>query len=205
MVPDPTADRFEIRQFACGALLPYLKREEVEGYCRNCEKYGESWSCPPHRFDPEQWFGRYASVALIARVMHVESGWTQELALEQYFRMTRRLNDVTRGLEVVADDSVCLYAGQCDYCEPCARTQGKACRAPELCRYSLESLGFKVSDVMSELLGLPLQWSSGELPERFIAVSAWLSTKPYEESVLRERLEAGWLSDFDIQKDDQAQ
>lgn len=180
MASDSRVDRFELGQFTWEELRPFMKCKEVEGYCRNCEKYGLSWSCPPHAFDPEAWLAQHRFVCLIGRVMYVDSAWSEKEGLERYFEMTRRLNDATRGLEELREGAVCLYAGQCDYCEPCARGEGEACRAPQLCRYSLESLGFKVSDVMSELLQLPLQWSDGALPERFIAVSALLSADAFD-------------------------
>jgi len=196
---------FVVRVFGADALLPHLKLEEVEGYCRNCDQYGNSWSCPPHAFDPEAWFSKHSHVVLIARVLPVDVGWTEAVAMEQYFAMTRCLNAATRSLEAVQQGATCLYAGRCDLCEPCARTLGKACQAPELCRFSLESLGFKVADVMAELLELPLQWSAGKLPDRFIAVSALLTQQACDEAVLRAALEREWSSDRDIEDDDKTQ
>lgn len=44
----------------------FRNEEEVSGYCRECENFGESWGCPPFDFDVEDRLKQYKEVLLVA-------------------------------------------------------------------------------------------------------------------------------------------
>ena len=78
-------------------------------------------------------------------------------------------------MEAEAPGSLALFAGKCDLCPVCARTEGKPCRMPERMRYSIEALGGDCSGALEKYFGETLQWSAGQrLPEQIILLGGLL-------------------------------
>ena len=69
-------------------------------------------------------------------------------------------------------EGTCIGAGRCILCRKCARTEGKACRYPQLRRYSITAFGFDFSRMVKDNLGMELLWSSNGVPEYDVAVAA---------------------------------
>ncbi len=55
------------------------------------------------------------------------------------------------------------------------QTKGQACVHKDKLRYSLEALGFLVSDIYERFFDMQLGWTENELPESFNTCSAILS------------------------------
>jgi len=165
---------FYSHQIRIEELLPYLKSDEVEGYCRNCPKYGAAWSCPPHTFEPDQWVRTFNFAVLMVYRIQLDPMCGRDEMMDQYYRQRSCVNQVVRLLESIYPDSVSLYAGHCDACETCKRLEGEICAFPEKCRYSLESLGFKVSDITEGFFGISLQWAKDKMPDELLTVPALL-------------------------------
>ena len=161
-------------------LETYVDVGEFLGYCAACPRCGQTWSCPPYDFDPEEVWLRYAAVTLYAVQVFPESGAAKAAALadpEMFLRPYRRaLDTLLEELERETPGSLRLDAGRCLVCERCARRDAQPCRFPEKLRYSLESLGANVGALAADKLGAPLQWGTRNAPpEYFVLVGAVLT------------------------------
>jgi predicted metal-binding protein len=71
--------------------------------------------------------------------------------------------------------SCALAAGSCAICKECTRPKGTECRYPEKMRYSIESLGGNVVQLMKDELGIEMKWAeAGKLPEFYVLVGGLL-------------------------------
>ncbi len=162
-------------------MTKYYDREKFHELCKQCEKYGTLWSCPPYKFEVEEYLNKYNSVHIIGTKIILSDDLIKETKKEDILDCTYRiLNEVRKELskmllklESEYANSVSLYAGSCLNCEVCTRTQNKPCIHPDTMRYSLESLGFDVSRTSSELLGIDIKWAKDTLPEYFTLISAF--------------------------------
>jgi predicted metal-binding protein len=145
------------KKLSLSELMKYHKPELVEGYCKQCSNYNLNWSCPPHDRDVLKAFLNYKSVI----VFGVKTK-----------NFTRTKSQLTHFLISISDKLPChvLISGNCDLCNKCSKPVRDVCTFPRKMKYSLESLGFHVSDICEKVLGVPLTWDS-ENPEYF-AVAA---------------------------------
>jgi predicted metal-binding protein len=140
------------------AIFKFYEPERVEGYCKSCPNYNKLWSCPPHEFDAISFLNPYTSVLLLGeKIVRNECSEFND-SMNSYFQKVRRqLGDQLITLSKKEDVEV-LIAGNCYLCDDCLRTEGKSCRYEDRMKYSLESIGFLVGDIASELLGIGLEW-----------------------------------------------
>lgn len=155
------------------AILKFYEPVRVEGYCKSCPKYNKLWSCPPHDFDALSYLESYDYVLLVGeKIVRNEKPQTI-ISINSYFQEVRReLGDHLIKLSEAHDIEV-LIAGNCYLCDECLRREGKSCRYNEKMKYSLESIGFMVGDIASELLGIDLEWPEpGEESPSLMTVGA---------------------------------
>ena len=143
----------------------YRDASRIAEYCKSCDNYGQSWSCPPFDCDIESRLRSYCNVLLVAmKASPLVEGMSWH-DFEQSL-MTERL-DFEKRLRQLEDEYMALacYPGSCLYCpdEQCARCCGAPCRHPRLMRPSLEAYGFDVAKSVSDILNFPLRWSSSSL------------------------------------------
>jgi predicted metal-binding protein len=165
------------------------KPKEIGGHCANCGNHGAVWSCPPHAFDPVEFLQRYQHVYVIIGTVYLQGFETQAESIDYYYRTRTRINRAVLACEKTAPGSVSLFAGHCDACETCTRTLGNACVHPEKCRYSLESLGLKVSLITEHHFGESLQWAAGKAPDKLLTVPALLTREEVNPEELRTLLQ----------------
>ena len=67
-------------------LETYVDVGKFLGYCAACPRCGQTWSCPPYDFDPEEVWLRYAAVTLYAVQVFPESGAAKAAALSSALR-----------------------------------------------------------------------------------------------------------------------
>ena len=84
-------------------------------------------------------------------------------------------------IENEVDGVIGLIPGNCPICETqglaCARKTNEPCRHPGMMRFSLESLGFNVADLLKYEVGMTIKWGDTyRLPEVLTSVSAILCT-----------------------------
>lgn len=153
----PKYSNITIKLVTMSQLFEYYRPKEIEGYCKSCPNYDKIWSCPPYADDVLSPFKAYEEVLLIG----VETS---------DFEVTKRriasvMNEIAESFPVAV-----LIAGNCVLCDPCSKVDGAPCKYPKQMKYSLESLGFHVSDICEQILGKKLRWEK-ENPT-YIAVAA---------------------------------
>lgn len=140
------------------AIFKFYEPVRVEGYCKSCPNYNKLWSCPPHDFSAVSYLDLYDYVLLIGEKIVRKEESLSKTSMNNYFQKVRRqLGDQLIELSKSNDVEV-LIAGNCYLCDDCLRTDGKSCRYEDRMKYSLESIGFLVGDIASELLGIELEW-----------------------------------------------
>lgn len=131
--------------------------------------------CPPHEINGMAVFNTFKSVTLVGLKVTLSN---EIESFGTIFQTARR--DLGRYLENLASEAVAerhqvLIAGNCYGCESCSRKDQLPCKNPKALRFSLESLGFEVSDISEQLLDLPIQWPrAGEMPDYLVCVGAVL-------------------------------
>lgn len=135
------------KRVSVSLLFEYYKPKEVLGYCKSCPKHGQIWACPPYEKDEAEFMKAYDE-ALIIGIQTKAFGPTKK-------SLGRALIELSERYPVEV-----LIAGNCFLCKPCTKVSGKPCAHPELMKYSLESLGFHVSDICENLLGVSLEWDT---------------------------------------------
>ncbi len=168
----------------------YVDVPEFLKYCRECDTYGKKWSCPPHGFDPEEYWKKHKYFYIIGTKIVFDQSMTEEKkdkkgANESIRQIFRKEKDVLLerllALEKKYPGSIGLSAGECRVCGKCTRPSGKFCKCPDKMRYSIESLGGNVVKTADELLGIKLKWVEGKLPEYMTLVTGLLTDDPEVE------------------------
>lgn len=156
-------------------------------FCRQCERYGNCWSCPPFDLDADAYLAGYAKAYLIGtKIIFDEKSSrdvnnahnNKELMHSVVVEVRRKSDEQLLLLEQAYPDSKVFFAGACIRCAlgNCMRIAGKPCVNPEKVRPSLESLGFDIGKTSSELLQIELKWSKdGSLPEYLVLVSGFFT------------------------------
>jgi len=161
----------------------YRDADKFIVYCKQCNKYGNCWACPPYDFDATDYILKYNKAYIIGT----------KISLSEDIRKACKNAEDSKstGAKVIVDvrtmldkqlldaesntvDSKAFFAGTCHICEPgdCTRIQNEPCRYPDKIRHSLESVGFDIGKTTEELLGIKLKWSNdGSLPEYLTLVS----------------------------------
>lgn len=171
---------------ATAYIKDYRDVDKFIVFCKQCESYGNCWSCPPFSFDTEIYLSGYEYVILIGTKITPDKSLLEVTDIEQnkltgrdiISRERQKLDARLLELEKSYPASKAFFAGVCHSCgdEKCARINGEPCLHPELTRSSLESLGFDIGRTAAELLGIELKWSSnGMLPEYFMLVSGFFT------------------------------
>jgi len=179
---------FNTKEISTNELFNYYKPEEINGFCERCPKYGQYWSCPPHSFDPIELLSEFKYASVVAIKIHLDHLDSKTERLEYYNQQKRLLNEQILNSEKMFSESMALISGNCWICEECTRMKGEACILPEKQRYSLESLGFKLSDILQELFNEKLQWTKGKTPDSLFTIKSMLSKKPIDQKRLIEQL-----------------
>ena len=180
----------ETSLYSCTTLektvpLKEFRRDLVDvprflGYCLDCPNSGRFWSCPPFGFDPMTLWQQYDALRLYARklVFTKDRLFPGQRRAFEATELPKVKGDLARELlamEAEAPGSLALFAGKCDLCPACARTEGKPCRMPERMRYSIEALGGDCGGALEKYFGETLQWSAGQrLPEQIILLGGLL-------------------------------
>lgn len=181
-----TTQRYEAMVSVDEYMETCVNVSEFLEYCRQCDNYKKTWSCPSFDFDPEDYWRQYRTFRIIGIKILVpenirERTWSKEeraeLMEEMLWREKKQLTEELFSLEKELPGSISLSAGSCMICGPgkCARSEGKPCRFPEQLRYSIEALGGNVGLTVTKYLGQELQWiEEGRMPEHFVLVCGLL-------------------------------
>ena len=168
----------------------FRDREKFEKFCRECRNYGSTWSCPPYNFEVEDYLKGYKYIYLVGVKIIFDEKTLEEINTKE------RINDYTTEtlkymknkimtellrVEKRYGGSKSLSAGGCKICDDCSRKNNIQCQHPDMMRYSLESMGFDVGGISSELLDYELRWATEtRLPEYFSLVTGLMTKSEIE-------------------------
>ncbi len=177
----------------------YFNREKTLGYCKACPNFSKYWSCPPYVFDEAIFLKQFKYMHIIGRQFEVSREDLRNIrdpkAVETY--CTDKLQAIKvmtwktlLEIENEVEGVIGLIPGNCPICETtgmeCARKTNQPCRNPSLMRYSLESLGFNVADLLKYEVGMTIKWGDTyRLPEVLTSVSAILCNEEIPKEVLK--------------------
>ena len=156
-------------------LFLYYKPDEVLGFCKACPNFGKIWTCPPYDIDVIQAFKNFDYAIVIG------------FKGKDFFELKKESTDYLYELEgmngnVSESNYTTLVAGNCQICESCSKSEGQPCRFPDLMRYSLESVGFHVSEICEDVLGESLVWQT-ENPKYMAVAGILLEEKELDAMV----------------------
>lgn len=177
----------------------YFNREKTLGYCKACPNFSKYWSCPPYAFDEAIFLKQFKYIHIIGRQFEVPREDLRNIrdpeAVKNY--CTEKLQAIKvmtwktlLEIEDEVDGAIGLIPGNCPICETqglaCARKTNEPCRHPKLMRFSLESLGFNVADLLKYEVGMTIQWGDTyRLPEVLTSVSAILCNAEIPKDILK--------------------
>ena len=144
----------------------------VREYCRDCDRYGNCWACPPYDFDETALLDRFTDISLLATVITPSEGvlLSPETA-DRFIRFERQRLDclllrMERDAEVPGRTARAFFAGTC-----------LLCRHQESIRPSLEALGFDIARTAADIFNTPLQWSRNGQPPKYLTLISALARK----------------------------
>ena len=162
----------------------YVDVEKFHGLCRDCENYGNNWSCPPFEFEVMDVWNSFNKLKIIAFKIDFDE---EELAseysdkeldfiLKRLERMKIKLMNEIYALE--DENSYALFLGRCNLCMKCTREFGMPCKMPFKMRYSIESLGGNVDQSIEDIFDFEIKYAQdNHLPEYLIFVGGLLYGK----------------------------
>lgn len=162
----------------------YVDIERFMGLCKDCENYGKNWNCPPFDFDVMDIWNSFNKLKIIAfkldfsdEELNMEySDKELEFILKRLERMKIRLMNDIYALE--DENSLGLFLGNCNLCMKCTREFGMPCKMPFKMRYSIESLGGNVDQLIEDVFGFKILYAKdNRLPEYLIFVGGVLFDK----------------------------
>lgn len=185
---------FNIKCYTKQELFIAYKPDETYEGCRRCSNYSWNYSCPELPYTAEEYLKDYDYVLFALAEIHTESildymqYWdvsdfpsrvltnhlkrldNKEVQLSSAVStnlynqikdiMTERLLVMETDLDVLG-----LPPGSCTRCTNCLKEFGTPCVHPDKIRYSIEALGFLVSDIYRQFFDKELDWSKGKLAD----------------------------------------
>jgi predicted metal-binding protein len=162
----------------------YVDIERFMGLCEECENYGKNWNCPPFDFDVMEVWNSFNKLKIIAfkldfsdEELNMEYSEKElEFILKRLERMKVKLMNEIYALE--DENSLGLFLGNCNLCMKCTREFGMPCKMPFKMRYSIESLGGNVDQLIEDIFGFKILYAKdNRLPEYLIFVGGVLFDK----------------------------
>lgn len=163
-------------------LLKFYNKKEVHGYCLSCPDYNKNWSCPTHDFNEYEYLKKYKYAYIISGKINTQKELNEREVIKKFESERRIFSDLLMDEEKYHNDSIALIAGNCYKCDNCSKLDGKECILKDKMRYSLESLGLKVSDILKEILNQEILWVKEKKTDYLLTVGAILL---YEKDELR--------------------
>ena len=177
----------------------YFDRQKTLGFCKACPNFSKYWSCPTYAFDEAIFLKQFKYMHIIGRQFEVPREDLRNVrdpqAVKNY--CTDKLQAIKvmtwktlLEIENEVDGVIGLIPGNCPICETqglaCARKTNEPCRHPGMMRFSLESLGFNVADLLKYEVGMTIKWGDTyRLPEVLTSVSAILCNEEIPKEILK--------------------
>lgn len=212
------AIELKTKQILIEELYKVYNFDEVLGYCFQCNNYKNNYSCPDLPFNPKEYLSNYKYVTLILTEIltrpiqtHLDEFDTNDLvsqvqqlhmpigedgnyniadaiAMKCFNNVKDIMADELIELEITNEGSISSPPGSCTRCSQCTKTVGDDCLHPQKLRYSLEALGFLISELYIEFFGIELDWSNGELPKAYHTCSALFHKEEIDSKLIVKQL-----------------
>lgn len=149
-------------------------------YCKECRNYNKNWACPPLSFDPIDYLNQYENIEVYLIKMEfneeeIEDSRGKDLGKYSYNILKKVKNSYCEKFLKMEDaSSKVLYPGSCSFCETCARVESRPCIMPEKLRYSMDSFGFNLGKLTTDLFGLELLWGKDSLPKYYSLIYGYM-------------------------------
>ncbi len=169
----------------------YQHQYKFMAFCKDCHNYNTLWSCPPLQIDANQFLQDFNYIYIIGVkvIYHPETiklantpEKIKEITMLTLQAVKKKLANALLALEAQVPGSVSLASGGCHICQRCNRLDNLPCNHPEKMRYSLDSFGFDLTAITSDLLQIDLKWTKDSLPEYYTLIHALL-TKNFQGNV----------------------
>lgn len=188
----------------------------VRSFCQECNCYHHNYSCPPSAPTAEEYIDKNKQIILLMTLIDSQpfnrliadfnpldyhsdtlDGYQQigkdlspYTAISMYVFDTIKSQIYNKLLALEAKyDFLTLPPGKCSLCKKCQKIKGEACLHPDQLRYSLESLGFLVSDLMQEHFDYQIDWSADGFSRHFTTISGLILNRPLATADLRAELD----------------
>lgn len=203
-------ENFNIKKVTITELLNYYKPETINNYCKKCEKFNKVWSCPTFNFDTIDYINKYKFAYIIAYRINITAqnnieddfNFIKEFIPEVteykddfdkifktlYYSARLHLDKLLLNLEKDFKSSLAIFSGRCLFCKVCQKEYGLKCLNENNLKYSLEALGFDVSDILKSLLNIEIQWSKESSSQYVTCVSALFSKEEINISELNKSI-----------------
>jgi len=169
-----------VKEIPLSELMLYYKPEEIHGYCRQCPNHNQYWSCPPHNNSIQDYLSQFNWAYIMGTRVFLNSLPVSMDPIKHYHERKKNINLWLINEESRFTDSTVLISGHCEICPTCSRQVGECCSEPSKQRYSLESLGFKISDLITTYFNDNLQWKGSKVPDYLYIVTGLLSASRIE-------------------------
>lgn len=112
----------------------------IESYCSLCENYNQHFSCPSHEFSLISYLSNFKYALIISHKLQAK--------LDEYYFWRELIDPLLLQYES-RFHGTSLMPGSCQNCDYCFDRGALECSSPELLRYSFESLGFDVKEILN--------------------------------------------------------
>ena len=206
--------KIRVKQVSKEELFEAHRKEEVLTYCQRCSNYEKNHSCPDFDFDAVRYLEPYEHATVILTEIETQpiqsiinqldalnfqsrvfNNYMKEesdekidmsdiVSMHAFEDIKNQMSDQLLLLEDQIDQSIGLPPGSCTRCAVCLKQESLACRFPEMLRYSLEALGFLVSEIYKAHFDMELGWAKGELPKQFCTCSVLMTKEKSDETLI---------------------
>ncbi len=137
----------------------YRDVNRIEENCKACNNYGKSWLCPPIATELSNKLFDYGLISII-KITYNFLKPIRLTDLDDYLHDIRiALEDCVLRHEHLSNGWSYLFSGNCPRCKGmCCRTLNKPCKHKNLCRPSLEALGFDVIKASNDIFDTKMEW-----------------------------------------------
>lgn len=145
-------------------VLSCTHEEEIRNCCKTgCVNYGKKWSCPPYskKFSAVVKSKEHDAAIVIVGYINL---CDMEYISNPYQRvkaanmiLKSKCEKIARNLESEFK-GYSLLSGSCNLCKPCQKKRNLSCKKPTMVRYSLESTGVNVEELLENNCGYKLLW-----------------------------------------------
>ena len=145
-------------------VLVCAQEDKVRNSCKTgCLNYGKKWSCPPYsiKFSDIVKFNEYNMLIVLvgyinlSDMKYINNSYQQVKAANMILKskcekLARNIENEFKGYS--------LLSGSCNLCKPCQKKKDLPCKKPLRARYSLESTGINVQELLERYCEHKLLW-----------------------------------------------